>query len=107
MPHARLRSLAIPTTSPRRPASSPMARLYLIKVEAAKRAAVGRRVGQFLWVCFAGACGTGARFLLSDLALRLFGPTLPVATFAINVAGSFLIGAVMELSAGSAAISPA
>ena len=49
---------------------------------------------RFLLVCLGGAIGSGARYLV---ALS----TVPWPTLIVNVTGSFLIAAVMELSAES------
>jgi len=55
---------------------------------------------RFLWVCAAGALGSGARFLVSmgiERAVR--GPSFPYGTLLVNVVGSFLICAIMPLAA--------
>lgn len=43
-------------------------------------------------VALGGAIGSAARYLVNVAALRAFGPGFPVATFAVNVAGCFLMG---------------
>lgn len=53
---------------------------------------------RFLWICIAGAVGTGARYLLGDWILRLTGPSFPWSTLVINTLGSFLIGAIMQVA---------
>ena len=53
---------------------------------------------RFLWICIAGAVGTGARYLLGDWVLRLTGPSFPWSTLVINTLGSFLIGAIMQVA---------
>jgi CrcB protein len=53
---------------------------------------------RFLWICFGGAIGTGARYLVSGWALRRFGASFPYGTLAVNVIGSYLIGALMHLA---------
>lgn len=58
---------------------------------------------RFLWVCLGGAIGTGARYLVTAWAAALFGPLFPWGTLAVNVTGSFLIGAIMEAALASAA----
>ena len=55
-------------------------------------------VTRFLLVCLGGAVGTGARFLLATGALRWLGPAFPWGTLGVNLIGSFLLGAVMELA---------
>ena len=53
---------------------------------------------RFLLVCLAGAAGTGARFLVTAGLLRWSGPAFPSGTLTVNVVGSFLLGAIMELA---------
>jgi CrcB protein len=53
---------------------------------------------RFLWICVAGAVGTGARYLLGGWILRLAGPAFPWGTLTINVLGSFLIGAILQVA---------
>lgn len=43
-------------------------------------------------VAIGGAAGSMLRYLTVVGAARLFGPGLPVGTFAVNVVGSFAIG---------------
>lgn len=45
-----------------------------------------------------GGLGSVARFALTFLITQRFGPGFPWATFAINLTGSFVIGAVAELT---------
>ena len=56
---------------------------------------------RFLLVCLGGAFGSGARYLTSSWAAALLGTAFPWGTMIVNVAGSFLIGAVMHLSTSS------
>lgn len=51
---------------------------------------------QFLWICLAGAAGTGARYLVAVWATQRFGTTFPYGTLIVNVAGCFAIAAVMH-----------
>lgn len=53
---------------------------------------------RFLWVCFAGALGTGTRYLVALWAGDRFGTVFPWGTFIVNVAGCFFIGLVMQLA---------
>lgn len=46
----------------------------------------------FLIVAGGGAIGAGCRHLVNVAALRLFGAGFPVATLAVNVIGSLLMG---------------
>jgi CrcB protein len=52
-------------------------------------------VGRFLLVCGAGALGCGTRYLVS---LWIGARAFPFATLAVNLAGSFAIALVLELS---------
>jgi CrcB protein len=61
---------------------------------------------RFLWVCFAGALGTGARYLVGLWAPRAFGSGFPYATLIVNVAGCFLIAAVIQLALNAASFPP-
>ena len=57
-------------------------------------------------VCLAGALGTGARWWVSGAALRAFGPGFPYGTLIVNVAGSFVLAAIMVLGLRTTALSP-
>ena len=48
-------------------------------------------------ICFGGAVGTGARYLLGGLVARWAGPDFPYGTLLINVLGSLLIGVVQQV----------
>jgi fluoride exporter len=52
---------------------------------------------RFVLICFGGAVGTGARYLLGGLVVRWLGPDFPYGTLLINVVGSFLIGIVQQV----------
>lgn len=52
----------------------------------------------FLAVCLGGALGTGARFLVVAGSARWPGAAFPFGTLAVNVVGSFLLGALAELA---------
>lgn len=54
----------------------------------------------------AGAAGTLARYLVSGLSHRLFGPGFPMGTLAVNVLGSLLFGVVWAIADERMAISP-
>ena len=66
----------------------------------------GRPVTRFLLICAGGAVGTGARYLVATAMLRWLGPAFPFGTLTVNVVGSFLLGAIMELGLGHGVISP-
>lgn len=59
---------------------------------------------RFVMICLGGALGTGARFLLSTWVARTFGADFPRGTVLINLTGSFLICAIMELSVSTGAL---
>jgi CrcB protein len=61
---------------------------------------------RFLWVCAGGAVGSGARYLASVWLLERCGTALPWGTLAVNVAGSFLLGFVVQTSALHAEFPP-
>ena len=63
-------------------------------------------MNRFFWVCMGGAAGTGARYLISGWALTAFGLTFPWGTLAVNVIGSFLIGALMHVGLTTQFFSP-
>jgi CrcB protein len=52
-------------------------------------------MARFLWVCLAGAAGTGVRYLVSLLAVKLLGVSFPWGTLAVNVIGCFLMSLVV------------
>jgi CrcB protein len=60
---------------------------------------------RFLWICLGGAVGTGARYLISGWAAR-FGPFFPYGTLAVNLIGSFSIGAIMHVALTTTILSP-
>jgi fluoride exporter len=49
-------------------------------------------VKDFLAISIAAVFGANARYFLSRLAAREFGPVFPVGTLVINVVGSFVVG---------------
>ena len=59
---------------------------------------------RFLWVCIAGAVGTGLRYLIGLWAGQRFAGVFPVATLIVNLTGCFLIAVVMQLSMNVALI---
>jgi CrcB protein len=63
-------------------------------------------LSRFLWICAAGAVGTGARYLISGWALAVLGTGFPFGTLTVNVAGSFLIGLVMQIGLATPLLSP-
>ena len=62
---------------------------------------------RFLAVCFGGALGSGARYLVALWAAATFGPAFPFGTLIVNVAGSFLLAFLMQMSTTTEWMSPA
>lgn len=61
---------------------------------------------RFLWICLAGALGTGTRYLVGLWASARFGTSFPYGTLIVNVTGCFLIAVVMQTALSVAAFSP-
>ena len=55
-----------------------------------------RRMQRFLWVCLAGAAGTGARYLIAIWAGQRLGTAFPYGTVIVNLAGCFVIMGVVH-----------
>ena len=53
---------------------------------------------RFLWICLAGAAGTGARYLIALWAAQRLGSAFPYGTLIVNVLGCFAIAAVMHMA---------
>lgn len=53
---------------------------------------------RFLWICLAGAAGTGARYLIALWAAQRLGSTFPYGTLIVNLFGCFAIAAVMHVA---------
>ena len=51
---------------------------------------------RFIWICLAGAIGTGTRCLIAVWAAQRFGSAFPFGTLIVNLAGCFGIAAVMH-----------
>jgi CrcB protein len=51
---------------------------------------------RFLWICAAGAAGTGTRYLIALWAAQRFGSSFPYGTLIVNLLGCFGIAAVMH-----------
>jgi CrcB protein len=49
-----------------------------------------------LWICFAGAAGTGARYLIAVWAAQRFGSAFPYGTLLVNLLGCFAIAGLMH-----------
>jgi CrcB protein len=64
-------------------------------------------MARFFWVCFAGAFGTGVRYLVAQGAARAFGVGFPYGTLIVNIVGCFLIAAVAQLAVVGTLVTPA
>lgn len=51
---------------------------------------------RFVWICLAGAAGTGARYLIALWAAQRFGSAFPYGTLIVNLVGCFAIAAAMQ-----------
>jgi len=63
-------------------------------------------MGRLFLISLGGAAGTAARYLLSVGLLRALGPAFPYGTLAVNVIGSFLLGAIMQAGLDTTLLSP-
>jgi CrcB protein len=61
---------------------------------------------RFLWICFAGALGTGTRYLIGLWAGERLGTSFPWGTFIVNLTGCFLIAVVLQTAMNVASFSP-
>lgn len=61
---------------------------------------------RFLWICLAGALGTGARYLVGVWAGNRFGDAFPYGTLVVNLGGCLLMGFAMHASLAIASVSP-
>ncbi len=61
---------------------------------------------QYAYIAVFGAVGCLARYAVSGWVYALAGRALPWGTLVVNVAGSFLIGLIMEGSLRSTLVSP-
>jgi CrcB protein len=51
---------------------------------------------RLFWICLAGAAGTGTRYLVALWAAQRLGSTFPYGTLIVNLAGCFVIAALMH-----------
>lgn len=58
------------------------------------------------FIGFFGALGCVARYYLSGWVYGWTGPAFPYGTLAVNAAGSFLVGLIMETGARTTLLSP-
>ncbi|AUX22335.1 camphor resistance protein CrcB [Sorangium cellulosum] len=61
---------------------------------------------RWFWIGIGGAAGTLARYGLSTWCQQRFGADFPYGTLAVNVLGSFLLGAIGEIAAATELLSP-
>lgn len=61
---------------------------------------------RLLWVMLGGALGSGARYLSVLGMQRWLGSSFPWGTFAVNLAGSFLLGVLVPIGLRGTALSP-
>src|SRR5207249_6549824 len=54
------------------------------------------RMERLVWICLAGAAGTGARYLIALWAAQRFGSAFPYGTLVVNLIGCFVIAALMH-----------
>ena len=54
------------------------------------------RMERLLWICLAGAAGTGTRYLVAVWAAQRFGSAFPSGTLIVNLSGCFVIAAFMH-----------
>jgi CrcB protein len=61
---------------------------------------------RFLWVCLAGALGTGLRYLIGLWAGQRFASMFPSGTLIVNLVGCFSIAVIMHLALRVATFPP-
>ena len=52
-------------------------------------------------ICLGGAAGTAARYFTALWAASAFGPGFPAGTLIVNLAGSFLLALIMQISSAT------
>jgi|SRR5579884_2205320 len=63
-------------------------------------------MARVLWICLAGALGTGARYGIGLWAGRTLGADFPYGTLIVNLVGCFLIAAVTHVALTTTLVSP-
>ncbi len=63
-------------------------------------------MGRLFWIALGGAAGTLARYGLSNWCHQTLGLGFPYGTLAVNVAGSFLLGVVLQVGLTTGQLSP-
>jgi CrcB protein len=51
---------------------------------------------RLLWICLAGAAGSGTRYLIAVWSAQRLGSAFPYGTLIVNLAGCFVIAALMH-----------
>lgn len=51
---------------------------------------------RIFWICLAGAVGTGTRYFVAIWAAQRLGSAFPYGTLIVNLAGCFVIAALMH-----------
>ena len=51
----------------------------------------------YFFVFLGGGLGAVCRYIITSLAVSMFGPALPVSTLVVNTFGSFMMGLVLGL----------
>jgi len=60
-----------------------------------------------IWIIIGGGIGALVRYGTTLLCVRIFGPSFPAGTLAVNLSGCFLIGLVMGLAEAGPFVTPA
>jgi CrcB protein len=63
-------------------------------------------LSKLFWICLAGGLGTGTRYLVGVWASERYGTAFPYGTLIVNVAGCFLIAALMQTAINASTLSP-
>lgn len=71
-------------------------KFYLIVIQSYSVSLEGETM-TMIWIAIFGVAGVFSRYGMSIMLAGIFDQTLPVATFCINILGSFLIGAAYAL----------
>jgi CrcB protein len=61
---------------------------------------------QIIGVCAGGAVGSGLRFALVSVVQHAVGTSFPYGTWAVNVLGSMMLGAIMHIAACTHRLTP-
>ena len=65
-----------------------------------------RDAARLLWICLAGAVGTGARYLIGVWAGNRLGVAFPFGTLIVNLSGSFVIALITSIALATASFPP-